>query len=167
MRAEIEQDVRRLPDEPFYHTDRIQTLILDVLFVWCKLHPRAGGYRQGMHELLAPMVLVLEQDSVLRGEVEAAAATADGGDVSGAGDTMMLLEMLDADFLEHDAYALFKRLMQAAVEFYQLGDADAGGRGGAIVEKSRAIHEYYLKTVDPELSEHFTDIEVLPQIFLM
>ncbi|KAK6842221.1 hypothetical protein PG987_003081 [Apiospora arundinis] len=42
LRAEILQDVQRLPDEPFYHEPRIQTMILDVLFIYCKLNPGVG-----------------------------------------------------------------------------------------------------------------------------
>ncbi len=47
VRAEILQDVQRLPDEPFYHQEAIQTMILDILFMYCKLNPSVGGYRQG------------------------------------------------------------------------------------------------------------------------
>jgi TBC1 domain family protein 5 len=155
IREEILQDVQRLPDEPFYHEDRIQSMILDILFNHCKLNPTAGGYRQGMHELLAPIVFVVDQDAVDR-------RTA-GGD---ADSTMLVI--LDSSYVEHDSYALFSQIMERAGSFYELGEPNgAGPDQSAIVEKSRYIHEVVLMKIDPELATHLQNIEVLPQIFLM
>jgi TBC1 domain family protein 5 len=155
IRAEIVLDVQRLPDEPFYHEERIQTMILDILFTYCKLNPTAGGYRQGMHELLAPIVFVVDQDAVDRSQV-------------GADADPIMLEMLDSAYVEHDAYALFSKIMERAGSFYELSDSGvAGSDQSAIVEKSRHIHEVLLLKIDPELATHLSNIEVLPQIFLM
>ncbi|KAK7749353.1 hypothetical protein SLS62_008205 [Diatrype stigma] len=167
LRAEILQDVQRLPEVPFYHEPRIQALILDVLFIYCKLNPDVGGYRQGMHELLAPIVYVLDQDAI--NPVDAASkASAD----------LAMVEMLDATFIEHDAFALFSKLMDHAKVFYEVGETaskDPSSRPGldqqpptsTIVEKSQYIHEVCLRQVDPELSDHLKNIEVLPQVFLI
>ena len=38
-----------------------QELLLSVLSLWADLHP-ATGYRQGMHEVLAPLILALEKE---------------------------------------------------------------------------------------------------------
>ncbi|RYO77251.1 hypothetical protein DL766_008065 [Monosporascus sp. MC13-8B] len=167
LRAEILQDVQRLPEVPFYHEPRTQTLILDALFVYCKLNPDIGGYRQGMHELLAPIVYVLEQDAI-----DPVGATPD------ASADLTMVEMLDASFIEHDAFALFSKVMDHAKSFYEVGDAPSKnlsstpslGRESStssIVEKSQHIHEVCLRRVDPELSDHLKNIEVLPQIFLI
>lgn len=144
-----------MPDEPFYHEPHIQALIIDVLFIYCKLYPDVGGYRQGMHELLAPIVYVVEQDAI--NPVETASA--------GPADLTMV-EMLDANFVEHDSFALFAKLMDRAKAFYEVGE-DAKGGQSTIVEKSQHIHEVLLYKVDPDLSKHLKNIEVLPQIFLM
>ncbi|KAI9166834.1 TBC1 domain family member [Paramyrothecium foliicola] len=167
IRAEILQDVQRLPDEANYHNDRIQSMILDILFVYCKQYPARGGYRQGMHELLAPLVHVIEQDSI-----DAAALH----DESSRDD--LALEMLDANFVEHDAYALFSQLMESAQAFYEAkshpGEHSNDGsvsrrvdQSSAIVERSKFIHEVCLQKVDPELAAHLSSVEVLPQIFLI
>lgn len=154
-RAEILQDVQRLPDEPFYHEDRIQTMILDILFIYCRLNPSAGGYRQGMHELLAPIVWVVDQDAVDRS-------------LAGLDAEPSMVEMLDSNYVEHDAYALFSKIMERAGSFYELGGPNgAAGDQSTIVEKSRHIHEVVLMKIDPELATHLKNIEVLPQIFLM
>lgn len=89
-----------------------------------------------------------------------------------------MLEMLDSSFVEHDAYVLFSKLMSRAQAFYEVvnrepASATPGGtirateQSSAIVERSKFIHDVCLRKVDPELSEHLTAIEILPQIFLM
>lgn len=120
-----------------------------------------------MHELLAPIVYVLDQDAI--DPVDAASkASAD----------LAMVEMLDATFIEHDAFALFSKLMDHAKVFYEVGEPaskDSSSRSGlgqqpptsTIVEKSQYIHEVCLRQVDPELSDHLKNIEVLPQVFLM
>ncbi|CAK7271626.1 hypothetical protein SEPCBS57363_004720 [Sporothrix epigloea] len=181
MRAEILQDVRRLPDDPFYHQKEIQTLILDVLFVFCKEHPDAGGYRQGMHELLSPLVYVLNEDAIEGSNLPSAPAPEDTD----------MIEMLDCRYIEHDAYTLFVKMMDKAHVFYEtnintsapanpdtgaLGDllpplaivnSTGGTEQSAIVELSREIHEGTLMKVDPELAVHLKNVEILPQIFLI
>ena len=164
IRAEIAQDVRRLPDEPFYHQERIQTMIIDILFVYCKLNSAAGGYRQGMHELLAPIVYAVEQDAVDSRAVETVVTESD----------MLMVQVLDRSFVEHDAFALFSKIMDHVAPFYEVNDAttstlpEAQSSGSSvIVEKSRFIHEVCLNKVDPGLAQHLTNIEILPQIFLM
>ena len=168
IRAEIQQDVQRLPDEANYHHERIQTLILDALFIYCKAYPDRGGYRQGMHELLAPIVHVLEADAIDRAALE---------DPQDLDET--LLELADASHIEHDAYLLFSKLMENAQLFYTIDDPNGrplpttlvssarGTSSSSIVERSKFIHEVCLQKVDPELATHLITIEVLPQIFLM
>jgi TBC1 domain family member 5 len=169
IRAEIRQDVQRLPDEANYHNSRIQDMVTDILFIYCRANPNRGGYRQGMHELLAPFVHVLETDAV----DSAVAGKNDGIDEQ-------LLELTNADFIEHDAYILFSALMDYAQIFYAVDDSDsrsttgnsadrwqARGQSASIVERSKFIHQVCLQKVDPELAMHLTSMEVLPQIFLM
>ncbi|KAM7202104.1 TBC1 domain family member 5 [Naviculisporaceae sp. PSN 640] len=158
VRAEILQDVRRLPDEPFYHEEAVQTMILDILFLYCKLNPPMGGYRQGMHELLAPIVYVVAQDAIDRNAI----AVGDAVDPA-------MVDMLDSYFIEHDAYALFSKVMGRASTFYEVGSGpgSTASERNTIVEKSKHIHEVALMKIDPELANHLQNIEVLPQIFLI
>lgn len=118
-----------------------------------------------MHELLAPIVYVVEQDAI------------DPADVSpDASSDLRMVEMLDASFIEHDSFALFSRVMDCAKSFYETADSSdytanttfsMQSTRSSIVEKSQYIHEICLFKVDPELSAHLKNIEVLPQIFLM
>lgn len=142
-------------------------MILDILFVYCKLFPERGGYRQGMHELLAPLVHTIEQDAIDR-------TTTDEDPSLDA----TMLRVLDAAFIEHDAFVLFAKLMDHAQTFYEIKETAvkpgypvpatrAMDQSSAIVERSKFIHEVCLHKVDPELAAHLTNIEILPQIFLM
>jgi TBC1 domain family protein 5 len=88
-------------------------------------------------------------------------------------------QILDPIFIEHDAFTLLSLVMRSAKSFYELGEPDrrfetpfigsGSPQNGAspIVERSKRIHEVYLARFDPDLAKHLTDIEVLPQIFLM
>lgn len=155
------QDVRRLPDEPFYHEEGTQKAILDVLFIYCKANPTSGGYRQGMHELLAPIFYVMDQDAIE--PVNIADPTVDAA----------MAEMLDGSFVEHDAFALFDKVMEKARDFYEVADMPASlmaadqSQSSRIVDRSKYIHETLLFKADPELSAHLKAIDILPQIFLM
>ncbi|KAF4459198.1 TBC1 domain family member 5 [Fusarium albosuccineum] len=167
VRAEIQQDVQRLPDEASYHEDETQAMILDILFMYCKLNPDRGGYRQGMHELLAPILHVIQDDALDPATIPADASLDDS-----------LIKTLDASFAEHDAFILFSRLMQHAQSFYEVKESTATSdshlrssrfleQSSAIVERSKFIHEVCLQKVDAELAAHLTNIEILPQIFLI
>lgn len=65
--AELEQmvnkDLSRLyPEhESYFQTPGCQALLRRILLLWCLRHPECG-YRQGMHELLAPLIYVLHAD---------------------------------------------------------------------------------------------------------
>ena len=90
-----------------------------------------------------------------------------------------MAEALDSNYIEHDAFTILSLVMRSAKSFYELGEPDrkpsAQSTGSStpqhgaspIVERSKRIHETYLARLDPELATHLTDIEILPQIFLM
>ncbi|KAJ1940493.1 TBC1 domain, member 5, partial [Kickxella alabastrina] len=102
LRTTIMLDVSRtFPEDKYFRQTRVQRCLGDVLFVYAKMHA-AMGYRQGMHELLAPLLLAVDVDAV---------------DAVG-GNTFFLAEVLDRRFVEHDAFALFDRLMRLCAPWY-------------------------------------------------
>ncbi|KAE8451222.1 hypothetical protein EG329_004386 [Mollisiaceae sp. DMI_Dod_QoI] len=165
IRAEIFQDVERcMPEEPYFRSPETQRILLDVLFIFCKINQDVG-YRQGMHEVLAPVLWVVEQDAIQN---------------SHSHDPNSIVEQtLDAAYIEHDAFTLLSLIMRSAKSFYELAEPDrrvstpfGGGKSpeqaaSPIVERSKRIHEVYLGRLDPELAKHLSEIEVLPQIFLI
>ncbi len=159
-----------MPDEPYFRRPETQRIMLDILFVFCKINQDVG-YRQGMHEILAPILWVIEKDAIID--------TADGSLPSDTDADSLMRQTLDATFIEHDAFTFLSLIMRSAKSFYELGEPDQASSGlsagisspqlgpSPIVERSRRIHEVYLAQLDPELAKHLTKIEVLPQIFLM
>ena len=134
--------------------------MLDILFIFSKLNPDLG-YRQGMHELLAPVLWVVEHDAIHQSSgLETA---------SGENDDNLMVQTLDANYIEHDAFTIFCAIMQTAKLFYEHDDmkSSAGQQGiSPIISRSQHIHQVVLRTVDPELADHLQAIEILPQIFL-
>jgi TBC1 domain family protein 5 len=158
-----------MPDEPFFREPGTQRMMLDILFIFCKINQDIM-YRQGMHEMLAPLLWVVEQDAIDCGT---------GAQGSSVEADAQMEQVLDKSYIEHDAFTLLSLVMRSAKSFYEL--AEPGKRSTSpskvsghlteeispIVERSKRIHEVYLAPLDPDLAKHLTDIEVLPQIFLM
>ncbi|KAM7260553.1 hypothetical protein ACFE04_011226 [Oxalis oulophora] len=59
----VDQDLSRLYPEhgSYFQTHGCQGMLRRILLLWCLRHPELG-YRQGMHELLAPLLYVLHVD---------------------------------------------------------------------------------------------------------
>ncbi|THY03370.1 RabGAP/TBC [Aureobasidium pullulans] len=168
LRAEIMQDVDRcMPDNIYFRQPQTQVMLLDVLFVFCKLNPDVG-YRQGMHELLAPILWVVEKDAV------SGKATDDSGS-----EDKMLCHVFDSDFVEHDTFTLFGIVMQGAKSFYEQAAHKAPSKLTAgptkpaatlenpILTRIHRIFDEYLPHVDPTLAQHLQKIDLIPQVFLM
>lgn len=60
----VDQDLARLYPErgSYFQTSECQGMLRRMLLLWCLGHPEYG-YRQGMHELLAPLLYVLHVDT--------------------------------------------------------------------------------------------------------
>jgi TBC1 domain family member 5 len=131
----------------------VQQQLLDILFVWCKLNPDVG-YRQGMHELLAPILWVVDNDSLAEEKMDSD-----------------LKNLLDQQYIEYDSFTIFSSLMQTAKAFYEPASKSEEKEGEEVdspmVTRSKHIFYNLLPAVDPELSTHLQDIDILPQIFLM
>ncbi|RZB71740.1 uncharacterized protein LOC114381823 isoform X1 [Glycine soja] len=63
MERMVDQDLSRLYPEHgnYFQTPGCQGILRRILLLWCLRHPECG-YRQGMHELLAPVLYVLQFD---------------------------------------------------------------------------------------------------------
>ncbi|KAE9604727.1 putative Rab-GTPase-TBC domain-containing protein [Lupinus albus] len=59
----VDQDLSRLYPEhgTYFQTPGCQGMLRRILLLWCLRHPECG-YRQGMHELIAPLIYVLQVD---------------------------------------------------------------------------------------------------------
>ncbi|KAJ2660868.1 hypothetical protein IWW48_002721 [Coemansia sp. RSA 1200] len=174
LRTTIAQDVgRTFPDQPYFRHPRVQKLMSDILLVYAKMHSSLQ-YRQGMHELLGPLLMVVDGDSV---------------DTGGA-DGWFLGSVMDRRYVEHDAFGLFGRLMRMCVPWYQSpanfaspplrparrrnqqDGADEHRRAAIEAMKARApiVAQCYgllekLESVDPRLASQLRCLDIEPQLF--
>lgn len=60
--AVIKQDVvRTFPGVDFFRKAQVQEMMINILFCYARKYP-AMCYRQGMHEILAPLIFVIHSD---------------------------------------------------------------------------------------------------------
>ena len=104
LRAEIEKDLSRLHptgcEEYFEESPDAHEQMLAVLFVWSSENADTS-YRQGMHEVLAPIVYVLREE-----------ALDEGGDVAHL--------VMGKAHVEADAYLLFCKVMLELKPLYKV-----------------------------------------------
>ncbi|KAJ5846807.1 hypothetical protein N7534_010476 [Penicillium rubens] len=157
-------DDEQSPWQTLRHDETLRAEILqdltDILFVYSKLNPDVG-YRQGMHELLAPILWAVDRDSV-KPNLEDLDANKDKSEG-------LMRKLLDAQFVEHDAFTLFLSVMQTARIYYEHGETrSANGQMDVIpiVDRCHYLHKEALTIIDHELAEHLEAVDVLPQIFL-
>ncbi|KAI8060074.1 rab-GTPase-TBC domain-containing protein [Gongronella butleri] len=175
IRKVIRQDVdRTFPDVDFFRSQLVQERMTDILFIYCKIHEDVS-YRQGMHELLAPFYWVVAADS-LEDTSEAAAH-----ELQLDPSYRLMAQILDPNYVEHDAYLLFEKLMTYAKPWYELNAQDAINRSRSASDlsatpKSRAnpnpivnvcqrIQNQYLRVVDQHLYRHLTSFGIEPQLY--
>lgn len=140
--------------------------MVDVLFIYVKLNPDLG-YRQGMHELLAPILWVVDRDAIEPKSVENKKKKKDAP--SHDDDDDLMRHLLDASYVEHDSFTLFCAVMHTARTYYEHGEhRSSSGTMDVIpiVNRCQYIHQELLSTTDLELADHLHAVEILPQIFL-
>lgn len=118
------------------------------------MHPDIG-YRQGMHEIAAPILWVIERDAV------------DSEDPESRGVDHTATEIMDSSYIEHDAFTLFSLVMQTAKSFYESAETGSTTKDTPMLVRSSRIFERYLPKADPGLSAHLVKLEIVPQIFLL
>uniref|UniRef100_A0A0L8FXS7 Rab-GAP TBC domain-containing protein n=1 Tax=Octopus bimaculoides TaxID=37653 RepID=A0A0L8FXS7_OCTBM len=181
LRLTIKQDViRTFPEIPFFQSDQVHQLMVNVLFLYCRNDQMKThlSYRQGMHELLAPLIFVLHCDhqAFLHAcEIESIGLTQ-------ITESEMIRELMDPMFLEHDAYAMFCQVMATVEPWYTTKDAPTPkgkdifnvqpfarpqdlNPSNVIITKLTRIQDYILKKYDVELHLHLERLEIVPQIY--
>ena len=161
------------------------------MFVYAREHPSIE-YRQGMHELLAPLIFVIHCDQQ---------TCAHACEVEESVPAFVKL-LLEEKSLEPDAYDMFCHVMDIMEPLYQYGDQSPGAREAAnsgsssmtnstegpqrtiptepfqnkeeperlactsaINKKLRYVHENILMSQDHELYTHLERLDIAPQIY--
>ncbi|NWZ61973.1 TBCD5 protein, partial [Acrocephalus arundinaceus] len=174
LRAMIEQDVTRtFPEMQYFQQENVRKILTDVLFCYARENEQLL-YKQGMHELLAPIVFILHCDHQAFSHASEAAQPRQA---------LRFIFLLNPEYLEHDAYAMFTRLMKTAEHWFSTFEHDSQkekdvmitpmpfarpqdlGPSIAIVAKVNQIQDHLLKKHDIELYMHLNRLEIAPQIY--
>ncbi|XP_040044010.2 TBC1 domain family member 5 [Gasterosteus aculeatus] len=172
LKGMIKQDVlRTFPEIRYFQDDDVRTKLTDILFCYARENEQLL-YKQGMHELLAPIVFVLHCDHQ---------AFQHASETASPSEEMKCL--LNPEYLEHDAYALFSHLMETAEPWFSSYEREVrkgkdemltsipfarpqdSGPSVAIVTKVNRIQDLLLKKNDVELHMHLNRLEIAPQIY--
>jgi len=150
----IKQDVdRTIPEVAFFQSDKIRSLMCNVLFIHAKIDP-ALCYKQGMHEILAPLIFVLHCDSAATSHLASCGSLP--GDIAA---------ISSQAHLEADCYDLFARLISKCRKFFI--DPEKGGLDSTseLEYYIRDVYHNQLKSLDIELYRHLERNQILPQVY--
>ncbi|XP_025080541.1 TBC1 domain family member 5-like isoform X5 [Pomacea canaliculata] len=178
LRLTIKQDViRTYPKIEFFQSNQMRNVMVDILFIYAKENPDVS-YQQGMHELLAPIIFVLHSDhqAFLHASESETVLTH-------IIHKPIIKDMLDPQYLEHDAYFMFCQVMTTVEPWYLSKDVPSAPKkhevftsqpfarpqdlipSSVIVTKLTRIQDYLLKKADLELHAHLEQLEIAPQIY--
>lgn len=172
LKGMIKQDVfRTFPEICYFQNEDVRTKLTDILFCYARENEQLL-YKQGMHELLAPIVFVLHCDHQ---------AFQHASETASPSEEMKCL--LNPAYLEHDAYAMFSQLMETAEPWFSTFEREVrkgkeemltsipfarpqdAGPSVAIVTKVNRIQDQLVKKHDIELHMHLNRLEIAPQIY--
>ncbi|KAL5635907.1 hypothetical protein ACGC1H_004642 [Rhizoctonia solani] len=158
LRKTIQKDVERtFPDVDYFRSDRAQRMLADILFVYSRAH-EGISYRQGMHELLGPVLWALDYDAL---------------DGKGEGQDADMYEFLSRDYVPADAWAIFSRIMEGVGLWYEWQEPKLAATGGSpptpwvapINEICSRIGGEYLSACDPALAARMNELGIEPQMY--
>ncbi|KAJ8345681.1 hypothetical protein SKAU_G00298740 [Synaphobranchus kaupii] len=172
LRGMIRQDVlRTFPEMQYFQQEDVRAKLTDILFCYARENEQLL-YKQGMHELLAPIVFILHCDHQA---FQHASETASPSEE--------MKSLLNPEFHEHDAYAMFSQLMETAEPWFSSFEREVrkgkeeimtsipfarpqdAGPSVAIVTKVNRIQDQLVKRHDIELHMHLNRLEIAPQIY--
>ncbi|XP_034455242.1 TBC1 domain family member 5 isoform X9 [Hippoglossus hippoglossus] len=172
LKGMVKQDVlRTFPEIRYFQDEDVRAKLTDILFCYARENEQLL-YKQGMHELLAPIVFVLHCDHQ---------AFQHASETASPSEEMKCL--LNPEYLEHDAYAMFSQLMDTAEPWFSSFEREVrkgkeemltsipfarpqdSGPSVAIVTKVNRIQDQLVKKHDVELHMHVNRLEIAPQIY--
>uniref|UniRef100_H2Z5C4 Rab-GAP TBC domain-containing protein n=1 Tax=Ciona savignyi TaxID=51511 RepID=H2Z5C4_CIOSA len=113
LRNIIERDVKRtFPEMDYFSKEDVRRTMETILFCYAREHIKLS-YRQGMHELLAPILFVLHCD--LQGAFHAQ----DIGELP-----KIIQTLFQGKYVENDAYTMFCHLMAATNSWYSVNEVE-------------------------------------------
>lgn len=164
LRKTIQQDVERtFPDIGYFRDDDVQQQLTNILFLYAAMHPDIE-YRQGMHELLAPVYYAVDYDST-------------ANDATSPSDEFVFREICSRTWIAADSWALFCAMMNGISKWYEWREPSSvetsSARGqvnfkpymSPITLACNHIQNSLLKSVDPILHGVLQNSGIEPQIY--
>ncbi|KAJ3717673.1 rab-GTPase-TBC domain-containing protein [Lentinula guzmanii] len=172
LRKTISQDVERtFPDIDFFRNTDVQDQLTNVLFLYSSINTSIG-YRQGMHELLAPLYYAVDADSLF---------------YTHESHPEIPMELCSKLWVAADAWILFESIMRFASRWYEWrenpptqalpsplsnhiqlnsdGEAQFQPYIAPIVQDCNQIQSTFLRTTDPLLWKRLQSSGLEPQIY--
>ncbi|KAG2078033.1 RabGAP/TBC [Suillus decipiens] len=158
LRKTIQQDVERtFPDIGYFRDDDVQQQLTNILFLYAVMHPDIE-YRQGMHELLAPIYYAVDYDSI-------------ADDATASSDESVFREICSRTWIAADSWALFCAIMNDISKWYEWREPSTRGQVNfkpymsPITLACNHIQNSLLKSVDPILHGVLQSSGIEPQIY--
>jgi len=185
IRRLIKQDVvRTFPEVEFFQTHVVRETLVNILFVYARCHPEIG-YRQGMHELLAPLFFVLKSDCDKFSDITAGLKDNDSDDeavvVYKELKNTVHEDIFNSKVCEADTFSLFESLMEGVGPWFisnksmhTIGVGYQGKpwsrpqdqtTGNKLVDNLNYIQDVLLRRHDPALFSRLEKLEIFPQIY--
>jgi len=184
IRRLIKQDVvRTFPEVEFFQTHVVRETLVNILFVYARCHPEIG-YRQGMHELLAPLFFVLKSDCDKFSDITAGLKDNDSDEAVAVYKELKNTvheEIFNSKVCEADTFSLFESLMEGVGPWFISNKSmhtigvDYQGKpwsrpqdqttGNKLVDNLNYIQDVLLRRHDPALFSRLEKLEIFPQIY--
>ncbi|XP_075264332.1 TBC1 domain family member 5-like [Convolutriloba macropyga] len=171
LKRDIYQDVvRTFPDIEYFSDPKIICMMCSILYTYAKENADVM-YKQGMHELLAIIVFVLDNDNLsFKKCVKARTKMSE-----------RVHAVLRGSHIEHDAFILFSKVMQHTKVWYEYKDSTfhqfksklqfsySSNSGHELqspaIKKINALWSKYVKIMDPELHHKMEMLDIQPHVF--
>ncbi|OAX37042.1 RabGAP/TBC [Rhizopogon vinicolor AM-OR11-026] len=167
LRKTIQQDVERtFPDIGYFRDEDVQQELTNILFLYAAMHP-AIEYRQGMHELLAPVYYAVDYDSTAD----------DATSSSSSSDEPVFREICSREWIAADSWTLFCAIMNEVSKWYEWREPPSSETSSArgqvnlkpyvlpITVACNNMQNSLLKSVDPVLHGAMQSAGIEPQFY--
>lgn len=165
----IQGDLERLymngiEAEEYFQQPKRARMLLNVLFVWAEENPHTSGYRQGMHEIVAPVLLALEAEVSLWNNALLSKTKAEEDNSSGVPDATLVSYLSNEKYMESSLYSIFEAIMRDLDHLYKPPmEREAPG----VVLFCGQVQDEMLRALDPDLCAHLEDNYVQAQLYGM
>eukprot|EP01130_Rhizamoeba_saxonica_P014431 TRINITY_DN6306_c0_g1_i1.p1 TRINITY_DN6306_c0_g1~~TRINITY_DN6306_c0_g1_i1.p1 ORF type:complete len:324 (-),score=46.41 TRINITY_DN6306_c0_g1_i1:448-1419(-) len=147
LRKVIMQDIDRCyPEYEFFQRDDVKEIMLMVLFIYAKEYPETR-YKQGMHELLAPILYLLDQESVVPVSDDHVTA------------------LFNEENIEASSWFIFRHLMSYTNSWFEHSNTNKS-KFSDIMERCDRIQNQLMRDSDPSLFTYLQGLD-LTQVYLL